>query len=71
MTLKTDFINSDFYDNWLNYDYGVWHTVKLGDAYNAIINGNGRHSVWATDGITLDKGFEVSLGTEFNARIYK
>ncbi len=69
--LKTNSINYDFYDNWSNYDYGVWHTVRLGNAYSAIINDNGRHSVWATSGVTLDKGFEVSLGTEFDARIYK
>ena len=45
--------------------------LRLGNAYNAVINDNGRHSVWATDGITLDKGFEVSLGTEFETKIYK
>ena len=80
-TLKCDYIriykldftnlNSDFYDDWPNYDYGVWHTVRLGNVYNAVINDNGAHSVWATDGITLDKGFEVAKGTEFTTKIYK
>lgn len=71
-SLKTDSINNDFYDNWSNYDYGVWRTVKLGDAYStdAKIDG-GSHSVWATDEITLDAGFEVTLGTEFETKIYK
>ena len=61
-----------FYNNWSNYDYGVWKTVKLGDAYSndAKIDG-GSHSVWATDEITLDAGFEVTLGTEFETKIYK
>ena len=69
--LKEDSINVDFYDNWANYDYGVWRTVKLGDAYSAVINDNGSHTVWATDNVTLDKGFEVGLGTEFEIRIYE
>ncbi len=69
--LNYDNINFDFYDDWSNYDYRVWHTVRLGNAYNAVINDNGSHSVWATDGITLDKGFEVAKGTEFTTKIYK
>lgn len=75
-TLNEDSINVDFYDSWTNYStgtckYGVWKTVKLGDAYSATINDNGRHAVWATDGITLDKNFEVAVGTEFETKTYK
>ena len=69
--LEFNNINFDFYDDWSNYDYGVWHTVRLGNAFSAVINDNGRHSVWATDGITLDKGFQVSQGTGFETKIYK
>ncbi len=47
------------------------YKVRLVNNYSAVINDNGRHSVWATDGITLDNGFEVTYGTEFETRIYK
>jgi hypothetical protein len=61
-----------FYNIWSEYDYGVWKTVKLGGTYSsdAKIDG-GSHSVWATDEITLDAGFEVTLGTEFETKILK
>ncbi|MFU8842811.1 MAG: family 16 glycosylhydrolase [Bacteroidales bacterium] len=70
-TLNKDSIDQDFYDHWANYDYGVWRTVKLGDAYSAMINDQGTHTVWATDGITLVKGFTVTAGTAFETKIYK
>jgi len=43
----------------------------LGDDYDATINDVGDYSVWAEDGITLDKDCYVGVGTEFEARIYK
>ncbi|MDD4236617.1 MAG: glycoside hydrolase family 16 protein [Bacteroidales bacterium] len=72
-SLDIDNINNDFYDNWSNYDYGVWKTVHLGDTYSsdATFNDNGRHAIRSTDGFTLGAGFEVSAGTEFETIIYK
>jgi hypothetical protein len=70
-SLNLDSINEYFYDNWSEYDYGVWKTVKLGDEYDATIDDEGNYAVWATDGITLDAGFYVAVGTEFEAKIYR
>jgi hypothetical protein len=41
----------------------VWRTEKPGDAYSSMINDQGTHTVWVTNGITPGKGFDVTVRT--------